>query len=104
VVDLPEPDAEPAKPAARELPPPRPVLPAPTPELPQPRLRLAAAVREGDQQALAAVLERAARLAPEWDAEAELTQLQTTRRQRRRSRPPAWLRWLARIVHTRRPS
>jgi hypothetical protein len=104
VVDLPKPDAEPARPAAGELPSPRPALPAPTPELPRLRLQLAAAVREGDQQALAAVLERAARLAPEWDVDAFLAQLQATRRRQRRSRPPAWRRWLARIVHTRRSS
>jgi hypothetical protein len=104
LVDLPQPNAEPAKPAAGELPSPRPALPPPIPELPRLRLQLATAVREGDQQALAAVLERAARLAPEWDAQAELAQLQTTHRQRRRSRPPAWQRWLARIVHTRRPA
>jgi hypothetical protein len=103
VVDLPasEPQARPAA-AAGELPAPRPVLPPPAPELPRLRLQLAAAVREGDEAALRAVLERAARLAPEWDAEAELAALTADRRRRRRTRPPAWLAWLTRIGHPRR--
>jgi hypothetical protein len=66
------------------------------------RLQLHAAVREGDEPALRAVLERAARVAPEWDAEAELAALTAARRQRRRARPPAWLAWLGRIAHLRR--
>jgi hypothetical protein len=100
VVDLPEPDpaASPGA-VAGELPPPRPALPPPAPELPRLRVQLAAAVREGDEPALRAVLERAARLAPEWDAEAELAALTAARRRRRRTRPPAWLAWLTRIVH-----
>jgi len=103
VVDLPE--AEPVAPpiaVAGELPSPQPALPPPAPELPRLRLQLATAVREGDQTALRAVLERAARVAPEWDAEAELAALMATRRGRRRDRPPAWLAWLGRIVHPRR--
>jgi hypothetical protein len=102
VVDLPA--AEPATPVAvaGELPSPRPALPPPAPELPRLRLQLAAAVREGDQLALQAVLERAARVAPEWDADAELAALTTSHRQRRRNRRPAWLAWLGRIVHPRR--
>jgi hypothetical protein len=103
VVDLPEPGpaVQPAA-AGGELPSPRPALPPPAPELPRLRLQLAAAVREGDEHALRAVLERAARVAPQWDAEAELAALSAARRQRRRTRPPAWLAWLARIVHPRR--
>jgi hypothetical protein len=100
VVDLPEPDPDGATVAvAGELPPPRPALPPPTPELPRLRLQLRAAVREGDEPALRAVLERAARLAPEWDAEAELAALTADHRRRRRARPPAWL---TRIVHPKR--
>lgn len=60
------------------------------------------AAREGDDLALRAVLERAARVAPEWDAEAELATLTAARRRRRRTRPPAALAWLTRIVHPRR--
>jgi hypothetical protein len=103
IVDLPE--AEPAAPpvaVAGELPSPRPALPPPAPELPRLRLQLAAAVREGDQAALQAVRERAARVAPEWDVDAELAALTASRRQGRRNRPPAWLAWLTRIVHPRR--
>ena len=55
--------------------PPRPVLPPPSPELPRLRLQLATAVREGDELALRRVLKRAARVAPTWDAEAELAEL-----------------------------
>jgi hypothetical protein len=102
VVDLPEPEGsgEPQRGApVGELPPSRPALPPPAPELPRLRLQLAAAVREGDDHAVRAVLERAARVAPNWDAQAELAELQAVRRQRRRTRRPAWLAWLTRIVH-----
>jgi hypothetical protein len=103
VVDLPEPaPAAPPVTVAGELPQPRPALPPPAPELARLRLQLHAAVREGDQAALRAVLERAARVAPEWDAEAELAALTADRRRRRRTRPPAWLAWIGRIVHPRR--
>jgi hypothetical protein len=84
---------------AGELPLPRPALPPPSPELPRLRLQLAAAVREGDELALRRVLRRAARVAPTWDAQAELT---ADRRRRRRNQPPAWLGWLTRIAHPRR--
>jgi hypothetical protein len=102
VVDLPA--AEPATPVAvaGELPSPQPALPPPAPELPRLRLQLAAAVHEGDEPALRAVLERAARVAPEWDADAELATLTASHRQRRRNRRPSWLAWLGRIVHPRR--
>jgi hypothetical protein len=102
VVDLPS--AEPATPVAvaGELPSPRPALPSPAPELPRLRLQLAAAVREGDQLTLRAVLKRTARVAPEWDADAELATLTASHRQRRRNRRPASLAWLGRIVHPRR--
>jgi hypothetical protein len=103
VVDLPEPEPAAAPVViAGELPAPRPALPPPAPELPRLRLQLAQAVREGDEHALRAVRERAARVAPEWDVDAELAALTATRRLRRRNRPPAWLAWLTRIVHPRR--
>ena len=63
------------------------------------RLQLAQAVREGDDQAVGLVMERARRVAPEWDAEAELAALTAGRRQRRRNQRPAWLAWLTRIAH-----
>ena len=59
-------------------------------------------MREDDEHALQAVREWAARVAPEWDVDAELAALTATRRQRRRNQPPAWLAWLTRIVHPRR--
>jgi hypothetical protein len=105
VVDLPGPEGsgEPRGGApVGELPSPRPALPPPTPELPRLRLQLAAAVREGDEHALRVVLERAARVAPEWDADAELAALTAARHQQRRNRPPAWLAWLTHIVRPRR--
>jgi hypothetical protein len=105
VVDLPEQEAAAATVVAGELPPPgpvRPVLPPPSPELPRLRLQLASAVREGDELALRRVLKRAARVAPAWDAQAELAQLTADRRQWRRNQPPAWLGWLTRIAHPRR--
>jgi hypothetical protein len=97
VVDLPDP--EPATVVAGELPSPRPVLPPPSPELPRLRLQLASAVREGDELALRRVLKRAGRVAPTWDAQAELAALTTDRRRRRRTRPPAWPSWLTKIAH-----
>lgn len=101
VVDLP--DQEPATTVvAGELPPPRPVLPPPSPELPRLRLQLATAVREGDELALRRVLRRAARVAPTWDAQAELAALTADRRRRRRNQPPAWRDRLTRIAHPRR--
>jgi hypothetical protein len=48
------------------------------------------------------VLKRAARVAPAWDAQAELAELTAARRRRRRNQPPAWLGWLTRIAHPRR--
>ncbi len=60
------------------------------------------AVREGDELALRRVLKRAARVAPTWDAEAELAELTADRRRRRRNQPPAWRGWLTRIAHARR--
>jgi hypothetical protein len=74
---------------AGELPSPQPVPPPLSPELPRLRLQLATAVREGDELALPRVLKRAARVAPTWDAQAELAALTAERRRRRRSRPPA---------------
>jgi hypothetical protein len=86
---------------AGELPPPpKPALPYVSPEQPRLRLQLAAAVREGDELALRRVLKRAARVAPTWDAQAELAALTRDRRQQRRTKPPAWLGWLTRIAHT----
>jgi hypothetical protein len=70
---------------AGELPPPRPVLPPPSPELPRLRLQLATAVRDGDELALRRVLKRGARVAPTWDAQAELAELTAARRRRRRA-------------------
>ena len=102
VVDLPEPEPAAATVVAGELPPPRPVLPPPSPELPRLRLQLATAVREGDELALRRVLKQAARVAPTWDAQAELAELTTARRRRRRSQPPAWQDWLTRTAHSRR--
>jgi hypothetical protein len=103
VVDLPEPEPAAATVVAGELPPPRPVLPPPSPELPRLRLQLATAVREGDELALRRVLKRTARVAPTWDAQAELAALTVDRRRRRRrNQPPAWLGWLTRIAHPRR--
>jgi hypothetical protein len=84
---------------AGELPPPRPVLPPPSPELPRLRLQLATAVREGDELAPRRVLNRAARVAPTWDAQAELAALTADRR--RRNQPPAWLGWLTTFAHAR---
>src|SRR5829696_2108322 len=72
VVDLPEQEPTAATVVAGELPSPRPVLPPPSPELPRLRLQLATAVREGDELALRRVLKRGARVAPTWDAQAEL--------------------------------
>jgi hypothetical protein len=66
------------------------------------RLQLAAAIREGDELALRRVLKRAARVAPTWDAQAELAALTAARRRRRRNQPPAWRDWLTRIAHPRR--
>jgi hypothetical protein len=43
------------------------------------------------------VLKRADRVAPIWDAQAELAALAATRRRRRRNQPPAWRDWLTRI-------
>jgi hypothetical protein len=102
VVDLPDQEPASATVVARELPPPRPVLPPLSPELPRLRLQLATAVREGDELALRRVLNRAARVAPTWDAQAELAELTAARRRCRRSQPPAWLGWLTRIAHPRR--
>jgi hypothetical protein len=86
-------DQEPAEATivAGELLPPQPVPPPPSPELPRLRPQLATAVREGDELAPRSVLKRAARVAPTWDAQAELAALTAERRRRRRSRPPAWL-------------
>jgi hypothetical protein len=78
------------------------VLPPPSPELPRLRLQLATAVREGDELALRRVLKRAARVAPAWDAQAELAELAAARRRRRRNQPPAWRDRLTRIAHPRR--
>ncbi len=102
VVDLPEQESTAVTVVAGELPPPRPVLPPPSPELPPLRLQLATAVREGDELVLRRVLKRAARVAPTWDAQAELAALTAARRQRRRNQPPAWRDWLTRIAHPRR--
>jgi hypothetical protein len=101
VVDLPDQEPAAATAMAGELLPPRPVLPPPSPELPRLRVQLATAVREGDELALRRVLKRAARVAPTWDAEAELAAL-TAARRRRRNQPPAWLGWLIRIAHAQR--
>jgi hypothetical protein len=101
VVDLPDPEPTAAPVVAGELPPPRPALPYTSPELPRLRLQLATAVREGDELALRRVLQRAGRVAPTWDAQAELAALTADRRRRRRSKRPAWLGWLSRIVHPR---
>jgi hypothetical protein len=70
---------------AGELPPPRPVLPPSSPELPRLRLQLATAAREGDELALRRVLKRGGRVAPTWDAQAELAELTAARRRRRRA-------------------
>jgi hypothetical protein len=102
VVDLPDQEPTTATVVAGELPPPRPSLPPPSPELPRLRLQLATAVREGDELALRRVLKRAARVAPTWDAQAELAELTAARRRRRRNQPPAWRGWLTRIAHPRR--
>ena len=102
VVDLPDQEPAAATVVAGGLPPPRPSLPPPSPELPRLRLQLATAVREGDELALRRVLKRAARVAPTWDAQADLAELTATRRRRRRNQPPAWLGWLTRIAHPRR--
>jgi hypothetical protein len=102
VVDLPEQEPAAATVVAGELPPPRPALPYTSPELPRLRLQLATAVRERDELALRRVIRRAARVAPTWDAQAELATLTAERRRRRRSRPPAWLGWLTRITHPQR--
>jgi hypothetical protein len=102
VVDLPDQEPTTATVVAGELPPPRPSLPPPSPELPRLRLQLATAVREGDELALRRVLKRAARVAPAWDAQAELAELTAARRRRRRNQPPAWRDWLTRVAHPRR--
>lgn len=102
VVDLPDQEPAAATVVAGELPPPRPVLPPPSPELARLRLQLATAVREGDELAQRRVLQRAARVAPTWDAQAELAELTTARRRHRRNQPPAWQGWLTRITHPRR--
>ena len=101
VVDLPEQRPATATVVAGELPPPRPVLPPPSPELPRLHLQLATAVREGDELALRRVLNRAARVAPAWDVQAELAELTAARRRHRRNQPPACLGWLTRIAHPR---
>jgi hypothetical protein len=102
IVDLPEQEPAATTLVAGELPSPRPVLPPPSPELPRLRLQLATAVREGDELALRRVLKRAGRVAPTWDAEAELAELIAARRRGRRNQPPALLGWLTRIAHPRR--